>query len=249
MEIVRLPTLDAWADAVAARLVARLAARPAPRLCLATGNTPVPVYDRCVDAVRTGAASFREAEAFLLDEFGGVPRETDGRCEQMLRRALIDHVDLPASRFHTIDTEATDLDAVCRHYEAAAGTLDLTILGIGTNGHIGMNEPGTRADSLTRRVDLSAETQRSATHYFGGRHAPTWGVTAGMATLLRSREIWLLATGLSKAAVLRRMLTEPVSPLLPASLLREHPRCLLFCDDAAAAAIPCQSPTLGPARP
>lgn len=238
MEIVRLSTLDDWADTVAARFTARLAARPAPRLCLATGNTPLPLYDRCVAAVRAGAASFRDAEAFLLDEFGGVPREAEGRCEQMLRRALIDQVDLPAARFHTIDTDAADLEAICRQYEAAVGTLDLTLLGIGTNGHIGMNEPGAPPDSLTRRVDLSDETQRSATHYFGGRHTPTWGVTAGMATVLRSREIWLLATGSSKAAILRRLMTEPVSPLLPASLLRQHPRCILFCDDAAAAELP-----------
>lgn len=237
MEIVRVPTLDAWADTVAAQLLARLAARPALRLCLATGNTPVPVYDRCAAAVRAQTASFRDAEAFLLDEFGGVPRDAEGRCEQMLRRALIDHVDLPASRLHTIDTDAAELDAVCRGYDEAVGTLDLTILGIGMNGHIGMNEPGSAADSLTRRVELAAETQQSATHYFGGRATPTWGITIGMGTVLRSREIWLLATGASKAAILERMLAGPVSTELPASLLREHPRSILFCDEAAGAAI------------
>ncbi len=247
MRVVRLPNLDAWTSHVAERFVAMLTTCPTARLCLATGNTPVPVYRQVAEAVQAGRCSFSKAEVFLLDEFGGVPCDAEGRCDVMLRRALLDDVDLPKSRYHPIDTDSARLDAACQKYDAAIGeSLDLTILGIGANGHIGMNEPGSAPDSPTRRVELAPETMRSAAGYFGGQHAPTWGVTVGFAPLLRSREIFLLATGIAKQAIVERLLTEPASPALPASLLHQHPNCTLFVD---AAVIPTTVPAAVSHRP
>jgi glucosamine-6-phosphate deaminase len=233
IRVERLPTSEAWADRVAERMVAALTAQPSLRVCLATGHTPLPVYERLVRAVHADQVSFGDAEVFLLDEFGGVPADADGRCDAMLRRGLLDHVDLPGSRYHLIDTDDPDVAKTSRDYEALSAGLDLTLLGIGANGHIGMNEPGSAADSVTRRVELSAETQQSAAGYFGGRHAPTWGITLGIGSILRSREIWLLATGPAKKSIVRRLLAEPVSPALPASFLHQHPNCVLFVDAAA----------------
>jgi glucosamine-6-phosphate deaminase len=234
MMIARFPTIDEWADHVADQFIALLNVKPGARFCLPTGNTPGPVYDRVAAAVRDGRASFREAEVFLLDEFGGVPADAAGRCDVMLRRGLLDHVDLPDDRYHRIDTHAPDVDASARAYDAALHpAIDLTILGIGANGHIGMNEPGARVDSPTRRVDLAPETMEGAERYFGGTHRPTWGITVGVKPLLASREVWLLATGASKAPVLRRLATEPVGAPLPASYLHVHPNCTLFADAAA----------------
>ena len=171
MMIARFPTIDEWADHVADQFVALLKTKPGARLCLPTGNTPGPVYDRVAAAVRDGRASFREAEVFLLDEFGGVPADAAGRCDVMLRRGLLDHVDLPDDRYHRIDTHGPDVDASARAYDAALHPpLDLTILGIGANGHIGMNEPGAPVDSQTRRVDLARETMDGAERYFNGSH-------------------------------------------------------------------------------
>jgi glucosamine-6-phosphate deaminase len=238
IQVFRYTDADALADDVAERLVSFLAARPAARLCLPTGATPAPAYARLAAAVRRGRVSFREAEVFLLDEFGGVPPSAAGRCEQLLRRALLDHVDLPAERFHAPDPEAADIEGMCRAYEEAIDNrLDLTVLGIGTNGHIGMNEPGTPTDSRTRRVALAPETTRAAARYFGADQLPTWGVTLGLATLLASGEIWLLATGEAKADAIRAAVRGWVSADLPASLLQTHDNCLLFADAAAAAGL------------
>jgi glucosamine-6-phosphate deaminase len=234
MMISRFPTIDEWADHVADQFVALLNAKPNARLCLPTGNTPRPVYERVAAAVRDGRVSFCEADVFLLDEFGGVPAEAAGRCDVMLRRELIDHIDLPEDRYHRIDTHTPDVDASARAYDAALHpAFDLTLLGIGANGHIGMNEPGARVDSPTRRVDLAPETMEGAERYFGGTHRPTWGITVGVKPLLASREVWLLATGSSKAPVLHRLATEPVGAALPASYLHVHPNCTLFADAAA----------------
>lgn len=239
IQVVRYGSPEAWAEGVAARVLEFLAARPAARLCLPTGLTPVPVYDRIVEGVRGGAASFAQAHVFLLDEFGGVAPDSPGRCDVSLRRSLLDHVDLPPGRYHRPVPEAPDLEAMCRAYDAAlGGGLDLAILGIGTNGHIGMNEPGSPADSPTRRVDLAPETTRAAARYFGDGPLPAWGVTIGLGPLLASRAVWLLATGASKATIVRAILLEPVSADRPASLLRRHPACSLFLDDAAAADLP-----------
>jgi glucosamine-6-phosphate deaminase len=242
MKVAGFTTLTEWADHVAARVIALLEARPDARLCLPTGHTPLPIYHRLAAAVREGRASFRRAEVFLLDEFGGVPVDAEGRCDVMLRRALLDHIDLPADRYHAIDTEAADPDAVSRAYDRLIdGRLDLTLLGIGTNGHVGMNEPGSAPDSPTRWVDLAPDTIAAAGRYFGATPPPTWGITMGLQPILASREIWLLATGATKAPIVRRLLTETPSPALPASLLRRHPNCWLFVDADALA------PTLVPA--
>jgi glucosamine-6-phosphate deaminase len=225
-----------WSRHVADLLVARVQAHPALRLCLPTGLTPVPVYERVRAAVDRGAVSFRNVNVILLDEFGGVPADDPGRCDRMLRRVLLDHVDLPPAAFRRLAIE-DGVEEACRAHEQAVGEgCDLTLLGIGANGHVGMNEPGSAPDSLTRRVTLTPETIRASARYFGReRDLPTWGVTMGLGTILRSHEIWVLATGPGKASILQAVLHGPVTPERPASLLRTHPRVLVLADDDAAA--------------
>jgi glucosamine-6-phosphate deaminase len=222
---------------VAALFIDRLKARADLRLCLPTGLTPVPIYDRIAGAVAAGEVSFARADVFLLDEFGGVAADDAGRCDQMLERFLIARVDLPPARFHRLDLTG-DLDAVCREYEARIGEgCDLTLLGIGTNGHVGMNEPGAAGDSLTRRVSLTPDTIAASARYFGHDRLPTWGVTMGLGTLRRSREIWILASGAGKAAIVERTLHGPVTDDVPSTQLRDHPSVLLIADDEAVAAV------------
>jgi len=240
VHVVRYESRQSWADHVGARFAAFLAERPAARLALPTGATPEPVYAGIVESVRVGLASFGRAQVFLLDEFGGVPPDAKGRCDVMLRRALLDHVDLPPANYHRFDPEAADLAAMCAAYEAQVhGTLDLVMLGIGTNGHVGMNEPGTSPDSPTRRVELAPSTTAAAVRYFGeGVPLPTWGVTLGLRNILAAQTIWLIASGPNKAGIVRDVLLEPVSAGRPASLLRGHPNCWFFVDADAAAKLP-----------
>jgi glucosamine-6-phosphate deaminase len=237
VRLVRGGPTEAWAALVAGLFIVRLKAHPAMRVCLPTGLTPVPIYDRIAEAVAAGQVSFARAQVFLLDEFGGVDPGDPGRCDQMLERFLLSRIDLPSARFHRLDLTG-DIDAACRAYEAAIGEgCDLTLLGIGTNGHVGMNEPGSTADSLTRRVTLAPDTIAASARYFGHDRLPTWGVTMGLGTLRRSHEIWILATGAGKAPIVRQALHGPVTTAVPATQLREHSSVLLIADDEAAAGV------------
>jgi len=236
MEFENAGSAASWADHVAALVIRRVTATPALRLVLPTGLTPAPIYDRLADASARGVVSFAQVEVFLLDEFGGVAPDDPGRCDQMLTRMFVSRVDLPPGRFHRFTLDG-DVAFECQRYEALVSTgCDLALLGIGTNGHLGMNEPGSGPDSLTRRVDLAASTVAASARYFGrDTDLPTWGVTLGLGTLGRSREVWILASGPGKAAIVRDTLRAPMTPDVPSTLLRDHPGARLIADEEAAA--------------
>lgn len=225
---VSVEPVASWSSTVAAALNDWLAVRARPRMCLAVGSTPEPVYRMLAPALLS------DATIFLVDEFGGLPVGDPGRCASTLWRGLLDRARLPASRFLGPDVDATDIDAECARYEQviADGGLDLAVLGLGMNGHVGMNEPGSGADTATRVVQLAPETREAALRY-GLTTAPTWGVTVGMRTLLAAREVWLLVTGRHKRVILQQVLAGAIGPSCPASLLRTHPNAWCWADDAA----------------
>jgi glucosamine-6-phosphate deaminase len=232
--ILDVAPADRWAQEVADRLLARVRQQPELTLCLPTGATPRPVYARVAAAVAAGTASFARVRVFLLDEFGGLPRNDPARCTTMLAADLLDHVDV--ARVHAPDVDADDLDAACAAYEAAiaeAGGLDLALLGLGGNGHVGMNEPGASPGARTQVCELHPSTQTNAAGY-GATTTPTWGVTMGLGTLLEADELWLLVTGKHKREVLGRAIDGPITPAVPASFLRRHERFRVLADDAAA---------------
>ena len=219
-----------WGATVGARLANHLAAHPGLRLCLPTGNTPTPAYR----AFAERGGRLDEAEVFLLDEFG-LPPGHPARCDEMLQRSLLGLIDTAPASMHSIDVATDDVDAACQQYdsEVAAGGLDLTVLGLGANGHLGLNEPGSEPDSPTRVIELHETTVTSAAAYGSGA-TPQWGVTLGMGPLLTSREIWLLVTGAAKAEILHRALTGPIGPEVPASYLQTHSNAVVLADHAAA---------------
>lgn len=219
-----------WPGVVATAWAERLRTRL--RVCLPTGATPRPVY-REVAAL----ADFSATTVFVLDEFG-LPAGDPARCDQMLGTDLLSRLSAPPELVDSLDPEKEDLVAECRRYSAtvADGGLDLTLLGLGRNGHLGLNEPGSRVDSPTRVVELADETRRSLVRY-GAREATDWGMTLGLREIMASEEIWLLVRGAHKTSVLRRTLGDPVGPHLPATYLREHPNVVIWADEAAAAEV------------
>ena len=239
LQLCRYDSPAAWSDAVVALWRDRLAVNPRLRMCLPAGRTPQPIYAGIAAAVAARRCSFAAAEILLLDEYGGLAPDDPRRCAQMLRRDLLTHIDLPPRQFVSLDPDAADLDAMCGDVERhiAAGGLQLTLLGIGLNGHVGLNEPGSRADSRTRRVHLEPATVQAAAGYSGYGSVPSWGVTLGIATLAESAEIWLLACGVAKADIVGRLMHAPAGSDLPATWLRDHPNCRLFVDASAAAAL------------
>jgi glucosamine-6-phosphate deaminase len=227
-----------WVDGVVRFWRDRMRVNPKLRICLASGQTPLQVYDAMSRAVANGEVTFRESEIFTLDEYGGLARNDPGRCENMVRHYLVDHVDLPPQKFFTINTEAEDLDRVCREYDASIGEgFDLAILGIGLNGHLGLNEPGSSPESLTRRVELHPSTVNASAKYLAHRNLPSWGIGVGLKSLLNSKEVWLLANGRSKCEIIQRTVKGKISTEAPASLLRAHGNCFVFVDDRAGALI------------
>lgn len=171
---------------------------------------------------------------FLLDEFGLAPG-TAARCDEMIRRDLLERLAAPPGAVHTLDTEATDLEAECRRYEVLArdGGLALAMLGLGGNGHLGLNEPGSQPDTTTRVVELTPETGGHATSY-GSDTVATWGMTLGIANLLEAGELWLLVTGAHKAEILARTLHGDIGPEVPATFLRTHRNVTVIADEEAA---------------
>lgn len=221
-----------WAGSVAAAWAELLTADPVLRMCLPTGETPLPVYSSLVGA----ALSWEKAHVLLLDEFGDLPPREPGGCDATLRRSLLDQLDPQVGAYRTIDTRAADLDVECRAIDQwLDGGLDLAVLGLGRNGHLGMNEPGSAPTGRTRRVDLAESTVQAADRYFGGRARSTWGVTVGLADLLAARTCWVLVSGAAKAETVRACLEDDPDAALPASLLRDHPSCTWWLDEEAAA--------------
>jgi glucosamine-6-phosphate deaminase len=236
MNVLRFDSETAWVEAVCSLWRDRLRTKPDLSLCLPTGTTPDRIYAEMARSARAGQASFARARVFVLDEFGGLAPDDPGRTRHTLQRNLIDAIDLPQRAFHFLDPDSADLSRHLRENdEAIGGRFDLVLLGIGRNGHLGMNEPGSPLDGRTRRVALEASTIQSSARYFAHQNLPRWGVTVGLATILASSEVWLLANGPTKAEIIRRTLREEISPSNPASLLRRHPNCWVFVDTDAGA--------------
>jgi glucosamine-6-phosphate isomerase len=236
MNLLRFDSEKAWVNGVVSLWRDRLRMNPPLRMCLPSGHTPIRIYAAMVESVKSGRVTFRDAQIFALDEFGGLAPNDDGKCANMLRHFLIDQIDLPKERFHFIDADAADVEMVCRQYDELIGEgFDLTLLGTGLNGHLGLNEPGSAPDSETRRVKLHAATVAASAKYLKHSNLPTWGIGVGLKPLLASKEIWLLANGAKKADIIRRAVKAEVTTEVPASLLRKHPNGCLFVDAEAGA--------------
>jgi glucosamine-6-phosphate deaminase len=232
-------TADAVAEAFARDLARCVRRNPALVLGLATGRTSIPVYQQLVRLHERGRLDLSRVTTFNLDEFVGGARRDRRKYRAFMDEHLFARVQMPRARIHFLDGAARDLDAECRRYERAiqhAGGIDLQILGLGANGHIGFNEPGEALHAQTHRTRLREPTRRANAFLFGGRVAavPREALSMGMATILYARRIVLLATASEKSRCVERMLRGPVTPRLPASFLQLHRGAEVWLDRAAA---------------
>lgn len=237
---------SAAADRIAGLLSDRARRGLSVVLGLATGSTPIGIYRRLVAKHRARELSFAHVETFNLDEYLPIGRHDPGSFHRFMHEHLFDHVDLPRGKRHVPNGTLADsaIEAHAAEYETAiraAGGIDLQILGIGRNGHIGFNEPGSSRDTRTRRVDLAPETIEANRPLFPrGVDPPRAAITMGIATILESRRVLALAFGAAKAEIVRATLSGPISPAVPATFLREHgppPEVDLFLDEAAASGL------------
>jgi glucosamine-6-phosphate deaminase len=230
------------AKTLAARLAAMLTGQPALVLGLPTGRTPVRLYHELGALHTHHLADFSQATTFNLDEFLGIGPDHPGSYRAFMEEHLFSRVNLEPGRIHVLNGAAPDPEGECARYEqaiAAAGGIDVQVLGIGTNGHIGFNEPGRELAARTHRVTLKESTRRSNAALFGGAagKVPTEALSMGMATILHARRIVLVATGKSKARCIAQVVNGAITTKLPASFLQLHPDVEVMLDDAAAAGL------------
>jgi glucosamine-6-phosphate deaminase len=239
MVIRVFPSAAGLARALAEDVARALRANPRLVLGLPAGRTPIPLYDELIRLHHAGRADFRRARTFNLDEFIGVAATHPGSYRVFMRRRLFDHINVPWRRIGAPRGDVRDVPRECARYERAiekAGGIDLQILGLGPNGHIGFNEPAAALIARTHRARLRPRTRRANVALFGDRLSavPREAISMGMATILGARRLVLVATGGSKAAAVRRMIEGPVTTRLPASLLQLHPRAEVWVDREAA---------------
>jgi glucosamine-6-phosphate deaminase len=235
MQIIVLPSGRSAALATAQFLARLLRAQPASVLGLPTGRTMIPVYQALVSLHGRGRVDFAKATTFNLDEFVGGGSAEEGSYRAFMRRYLFDAVNVSRRRTH-FPGEQDSRSGTYDDMISAAGGLDLCLVGIGMNGHLGFNEPGSTLTPGTHRVRLMPATRRANAYLFDGRirDVPRVAHSMGIATILGARTIVLLATGAAKASIVRRAVAGPVTTRVPASLIQTHPNALVVLDRAAA---------------
>jgi glucosamine-6-phosphate deaminase len=236
------PTPAAAASALAREVARAIAANPRLVLGLPTGRTPIPLYRQLVERHRQRSLDCSGVTTFNLDEFLGIAGSDPRSYCTFMHRHLFDHINVPPRRVHFLNGLARNIEAECRRYEMAirrAGGIDLQLLGLGGNGHIGFNEPGDSLVARTHLVTLTPATRRANAALFGGRPraVPRQALSMGMATILKARRIVLLATGSAKARAVSRALDGPLTTRMPASFLQLHPNVEVWVDRAAAAGL------------
>lgn len=238
MEIIILPS-PAEVGRLAARKVARTIRRPAAVLGLATGSSPLAIYAELAAQVRDRVLETSGVRAFALDEYVGLPREHPQSYASVIHRTVTEPLRLDPARVHVPDGRADDLEAACAAYEASirdAGGVDIQILGIGANGHVGFNEPTSSLRSRTRLKTLAPQTRADNARFFDTPDkVPMHCVTQGLGTIMDAAEIVLVAQGPGKATAVAAAVEGPVTAICPGSILQFHPHTTVIIDEAAAA--------------
>ena len=218
--------------------VAQLTEKGNSVLGLATGGTPVGFYEQVVQHYSKGEVDFSQATTFNLDEYVNLPVSDPNSYRSFMEENLFKHVNFAKERIHLPQGNAPDANKECERYEdaiLAAGGIDIQLLGIGHNGHIGFNEPSGHFAEFTHLEKLTEKTREANARFFSSPDlAPTHAITMGIGTIMKARRIAMLVSGKDKAPTVRKMLNGEITPQLPASILRLHPDCILFVDKDAA---------------
>ena len=238
MRVVILESSQEVSDRAADLICQLISSKPQCVLGLATGGTPLGTYHELVARHRAGQVSFAGVSTFNLDEYVGLPYGHEQSYRSFMHQHLFELADFELSRCHLPDGNAADIPAACCAYEeqiAAAGGIDLQLLGVGSEGHIAFNESGSSLASRTRIKALTERSRRDNARFFSSlEEVPKLSMTMGVGTILEARQIVLLATGSNKAATVKAFVEGPVTAQVPASVLQLHPRVSVLLDGAAA---------------
>ncbi len=237
MKVIVTKDYEAMSEAAFRLVKTVVTAKPNAVLGLATGTTPLGLYARMAEDHAACGTSYREIKTVNLDEYVGLGPESDQSYVYFMRKNLFEHLDLPLENTNIANGKAEDLEAECARYNALLATLqqDVQILGIGSNGHIAFNEPGTPFGAETHVVQLAESTIRDNARLFAREEdVPRSALTMGLKNIMHARRVIILANGQNKAKAVKGLVEGPVTESLPASVLQLHPDCTLIIDEAAA---------------
>lgn len=209
-----------------------------PVIGFATGSTPLGVYRYFIDNYQAQKVSFRQVKAFNLDEYVGLTPSHPRSFASAMKNELFSHIDILPENIHALDGSKEDMDEECQRYETLIeqNPIDIQILGIGMDGHIAYNEPGSPLDGACHVVDLHQESIESSLDY-GFDHiedVPTQGVTQGIGTIMKAKQLIMMAKGEKKADLVKRMIYGEVTPDFPSSIIQRHPNVIVCLDRSAA---------------
>lgn len=224
-------------QAVANLLIAQVKLNPKSILGLATGSTPLGVYELLVKDHQVNHTNYQSITSVNLDEYVKIGKNHPESYYSFMRRNLFDHINIKAENVYLPDGEAIDLNQACKEYDEIlkSNIPDIQILGIGANGHIGFNEPGTPFDSKTQIVTLQDKTRQDNARFFNSlNEVPTHAITMGIQNIMDAKKIILMASGQNKAEAIKAMISGPITESLPASILQKHPSVEIFIDKEAA---------------
>lgn len=218
-------------------LLSLLEGKEAPLICIASGDTPIGTYRKLNELRQSGTLDCSQWKAIALDEWVGLNRSDAGSCGEYLMRHFMEPLQIRKDNYFLFDGRSTTLEKECSaagSFIKAQGGIDIALLGLGVNGHIGLNEPGSRIDERTRVTTLQERTAVVGQKYFTAPTSLKQGITLGLGDLMEARHLIIIASGAAKAPVIQQLIEGELSSALPASLLRSHPSLTVIVDEAAA---------------
>ncbi len=237
MKVIVVKTYDEMSREAFSVMKEVVTANPRAVLGLATGSTPIGLYQNMIADHEKNGTSYREISTVNLDEYAGLDVTSDQSYIYFMRHNLFDHIDVKPENTHIENGKAADRQAECERYNALLEELprDIQVLGIGSNGHIAFNEPGTPFGSVTHIVDLTESTIKDNSRMFASiDEVPRQAFTMGLKNIMNAKKILILANGSNKAKAVYGLVKGEVTEKVPASILQLHPDCTLICDEAAA---------------
>ena len=236
MNIQVFQSKEALYEEVSKVYIDRINQNPNLTLGLATGTTPIPLYQKLIQAYQAKLISFKGVKTFNLDEYIGLDESHPETYFNFMRRELFNHVDIDLNQTH-IPNGRIDLNEAMSNYQSLLqeNPIDIQLLGIGSNGHIGFNEPNTAFDSKTHVIELALKTRKDNSRLFNSLdEVPTHAITMGISEIIAAKEIIVIATGKNKSDAVYEMIKGPITESLPASILQKHANVLVFLDAEAA---------------
>lgn len=241
MNIIKVKDYDEMSKQACSFLLENMSQLDKPVLGLATGSTPEGLYANLIKSYQEGKVSFKNVTTFNLDEYVGLQADDPQSYRYYMNDKLFSHIDILTENAHVPNGDAADIEQECKDYEqliADAGKVDVQILGLGLNGHIGFNEPGTPFSSRTHIVDLKESTRQANARFFDSiDEVPVKAITMGIDTIMDSKKILLLVSGKNKAEAVARLVNGEVSEDFPASILKLHEDVTVIADEEALAGV------------